>query len=105
MQFLVGRLPPLRPVPEPRVTTAVFVAFANLSTPATSAVERVNTTHAGICCNAAVPSKEYGIRSSLAVRTLADPSSRPKSLRNCSNGDVILGLCKHGPEHARGQER
>ena len=92
MQFSVGRLPPLSPVPEPRVTTDVFVALANLSTPATSAVERVNTTHAGICCNAAVPSKEYGIRSSLAVRTLAGPTMRLNSARNLSGEGVAFNV-------------
>ena len=40
MQPGMGRLPPLSPVPEPRVTTGVFVSTASRSVPTTSAVER-----------------------------------------------------------------
>ena len=58
MQSGLGRLPPLRPVPEPRVTTAVLVWLASLSTPTTCSVVLANTTQPGICCSAAVPSKE-----------------------------------------------
>src|SRR5688572_4815259 len=79
MQFAEGKLPPLNPVPEPRVTTAVRVAFASLSTSLICDVDSANTTHPGISCNAAVPSNEYGIKSSWLVRTFFSPTIRRKS--------------------------
>ena len=74
MQSPLGTLPPLRPVPEPRVTTGVPVSLASLSTALISSVLSANTTHPGISFIAAVPSKAYGMRSSRAVSTLSEPT-------------------------------
>jgi hypothetical protein len=54
----VGRLPPLNPVPAPRVTTGVLDAFDILKTEDTSSVFRGKMTASGSCFRAAVPSKE-----------------------------------------------
>src|SRR5688500_1596263 len=48
MQLDDGTLPPLKPVPEPRVTTGVLVSFASFRISATSAVVRANTTQPAI---------------------------------------------------------
>ena len=58
MQSWEGTLPPLRPVPEPRVTTGVLVSLASLRTAETVSVVLAKTTQPGICDIAAVPSKE-----------------------------------------------
>jgi hypothetical protein len=55
---VLGKLPPLKPVPEPRVTTETFELFANLNISAICCVDLANATYLGICCMAAVPSKE-----------------------------------------------
>ena len=73
MQSLLGTLPPLRPVPLPRVTTGVPVSLASLSTALTCSVPVVNTTHPGDSFSTAVPSKAYGMRSSFAVSTFSAP--------------------------------
>ena len=52
-----GSDPPLRPVPEPRVTTGVFVRWARRRTAWISAAVRTNTTQPGCWVRAAVPSK------------------------------------------------
>ena len=92
----VGTLPPLSPVPEPRVTMGVLSARAKRTTRETSSVVTGNTTHAGSACNAAVPSKPYGIRCSGSKRTRFESriSTRPATnllerstgLRNIGSG-------------------
>ena len=57
----LGTLPPLRPVPDPRVTIGVPLAAASRTHSATCAVVRGKTTADGRTFNAAVPSKLYGI--------------------------------------------
>ena len=52
----VGTLPPLSPVPEPRVTTGILWDDAQRSTSATCWVERGKTTASGEQWRAAVPS-------------------------------------------------
>ena len=58
MQPCAGTLPPLKPVPEPRVTMGVWVSFPSNNTSRTSFVFRANTMQPGIWCSAAVPSNE-----------------------------------------------
>ena len=58
MQPATGRLPPERPVPDPRVTTGVPVRVASARTAATCCAEFTKTTHPGDWSIAAVPSKE-----------------------------------------------
>ncbi len=70
----LGTLPPLRPVPEPRVTIGVPLAAASRTQSATCAVVRGNTTADGRTLSAAVPSKLYGMRSSARVRTASAPT-------------------------------
>ncbi len=53
----VGTLPPLSPVPEPRVTIGVRFAAASRTHSATCAVLRGKTTADGRSFSAAVPSK------------------------------------------------
>jgi len=84
MQSTLGKLPPLNPVPEPRVTTASFAVLAYLRISLTSWVLETNATHPGICCMAAVPSKEYEIKSSFSVRTFWGPTNRRKFSINSS---------------------
>ena len=81
MQSAAGTLPPLRPVPEPRVTTGVSVSLASLSTALICSVLTANTTLPGISFIAAVPSKAYGMRSSLEVSTFSAPTMSRSLLR------------------------
>ena len=74
MQSAAGTLPPLRPVPLPRVTTGVPVSLAKRSTALTSSVVAAKTTHPGVSFIAAVPSNAYGMRSSAAVSTFSVPT-------------------------------
>ena len=53
----LGTLPPLNPVPDPRVTIASDCETANFTHRDTSSVVCGNTTAAGSCRSAAVPSK------------------------------------------------
>ena len=76
MQSAAGTLPPLSPVPLPRVTTGVPVSLASFSTLLTCSVLAANTTQPGVSFNAAVPSNAYGMRSSLAVSTFPAPTRR-----------------------------
>ena len=52
-----GTLPPLKPVPEPRVTTGTLRCRASLTQSATSSAVSGNTTAPGRCFKTAVPSK------------------------------------------------
>src|SRR5690348_12854913 len=74
MQSGTGKLPPLKPVPEPRVTTGFFSRFAHRRIAATCSVVFPNTTQPGICRKAAVPSNEYGIKSSGLVSKFSGPT-------------------------------
>ena len=64
-----GTLPPLKPVPEPRVTIGTDRCPASFTQAATSSVEPGKTTAPGRTFNAAVPSKLYGTKSSGSVST------------------------------------
>ena len=70
----LGTLPPLSPVPDPRVTIAVPLEAASRTHSATCAVVRGKATAEGRTFNAAVPSKLYGMRSSARVRTASAPT-------------------------------
>jgi hypothetical protein len=84
MQSGTGKLPPLRPVPEPRVTTGVLELEASFRMDAICSLELAKTTQPGICCNAAVPSNEYGIRSSASVKTFVGPTIDLSCVRTSS---------------------
>src|SRR5687768_5550862 len=73
-QFGDGTLPPLNPVPDPRVTTSKPTRFASFTIAATCSVFSTNKTHPGNCDIAAVPSNPYGIKSSFARRTFFTPT-------------------------------
>ena len=53
----LGTLPPLNPVPEPRVTIGTPAETASRTHSATCAALRGKTTASGRCLSAAVPSK------------------------------------------------
>ena len=84
----LGMLPPLRPVPEPRVTTGVPVSLASLRICDTCSVVRTKTTTLGMADMAAVPSKEYGMRSSREVRT-SSGATRARSRFNTAAGTTL----------------
>src|SRR5438034_7451269 len=100
----LGRLPPLKPVPLPRVTTAVCIARATLSTPQTCSRVRGKTTQPGSCCIAAVPSKEYAIRSSFAASKFSAPTTDRSRMNSSGSGaikvhlvNLVLGLAQAEP--------
>src|SRR5687768_13523920 len=74
MQLGDGTLPPLNPVPEPRVTTSMPSRLASFRIWLTCCALVTNTTQPGNCEIAAVPSKLYVIKSSGFERTFCGPT-------------------------------
>ena len=96
MQSVAGTLPPLRPVPLPRVTPGVPVSLASFNTELTSSVVAANKTHPGVCFIAAVPSNAYGIKSSFSVSTFTAPTME----RNFSKMVSPSAIARHDAKNA-----
>ena len=101
-QSWLGTLPPLSPVPDPRVTIGVPLAAASRTQSATCAVVRGNTTADGRTLSAAVPSKLYGMRSSARVRTASAPTMELRLATIESDGGMN-GPCDSMGSTAEGQ--
>ena len=87
----LGTLPPLSPVPDPRVTTGTPADAASCTHRDTSSVVRGNTTASGRCLSAAVPSNPYGITSSGFVRTRVGPTMPLRRSSMMEERDIFAG--------------